>query len=204
MKRWKKGIGRGVWLAGAVVVLVALASPAAGVTIAVVPQAAEVIVGSSLEVDLTISGLGGPGAPSLGVFDLDLAFDPALFSFASVTFGDPLLGDQLDLAGFGSVTDAALGSGSLDLFELSLDPPALLDAVQAGEFTLVTVTLETLGVAEGLLSISVQTLGDAWGDPIGVTAIRDATVSVSAIPEPTAALAFAAGLGVLGLRLRGA
>ena len=48
-------------------------------------------VGMKLDVDIIISSLGAGIAPSLGAFDLDIGFDPAILSPVDVSFG-PLLG----------------------------------------------------------------------------------------------------------------
>lgn len=57
--------------------------------------------------------------------------DPAILGFGSSTFGDPILGNQLDIAGYGTywAVDTAT-PGQLNVFEISLDLAADLDALQ--------------------------------------------------------------------------
>src|SRR5687768_3451479 len=89
----------------------------------------------SASVGLRISDLVAGGAPSLGVFDLNVSFDPSIIAFSGATFGDPVLGDQLDLLGFGSLTSSgSVGPGVINVFELSLDPAATLDLLQEASF----------------------------------------------------------------------
>ena len=70
-----------------------------------------------LEVALQVSGLGDFTAPSLGTFDVTVTFSPALLDFERVTYGDPALGDQLDLSGLGTLIATTAGVGSVNLFE---------------------------------------------------------------------------------------
>lgn len=165
---------------------------ALALTIGFAPASQTVPVGDPASVELRISGLGDASAPSLGVFDLSVSFDPTVLSFAGVSFGDPVLGDQLDPFGLGSITifDAA-SAGSVRLFELSLDLPADLDALQAGAFTLATLTFDTLQVGTSPLGLSVAALGDAFGKSLSADL---ASGVVAAVPEPQAGLLFLAGL----------
>ena len=121
--------------------------------------------------------------------DLDVTFDDSILSFLGFTFGDPILGDQLDLSGLGSLTDVAPGAGTVNLFELSFDPPADLDSLQAGSFTL--GTLAFLAISSGLsdLGLSVNALGDASGNPLtmGVQSGR-VVVNAAFVPEPAVLL----------------
>ncbi|UCG31918.1 MAG: hypothetical protein JSU68_09655 [Phycisphaerales bacterium] len=168
------------------------AATQADISIIIVPASQQVGLGESVTVDLIISGLTDYGAPSLGVFDLDLAFDPSILSLDSVVFGDPLLGDQLDLSGFGSITmfdDSA--PGVLNLFELSLDPAAILDTLQAGSFNLLSLTFNPLGIGASLLGLSLNALGDSLGSPLAATL---GGASIAVVPAPAAVALGAAGL----------
>src|SRR5262249_54807993 len=112
-------------------------------------------VGAQLQVALQVSGLGDGAAPSLASFDVDLTFDASALSFVSAAFGDPVLGDQLDVLGLGSVTSASPGSGVVNLFELSLDTQADLDTLQAGDFTVATLTFKALTAGSSPLALGV-------------------------------------------------
>lgn len=164
------------------------------ITLGIVPSAQTVLVGSSASVDINIVGLGDMVPDSLGAFDLDLIFDPAILAFNNATFGDPVLGDQLDLFGFGSIVDVIFGSGTVNLFELSLDLPSDLETMQAGAFTLATVEFDAIGLGTSPLNVSVNALGDAWGDPL-VSAIVDG--NISSVPEPSSIILFGTGFGIV-------
>jgi hypothetical protein len=161
------------------------------------PPSPGILVGNTADVDLVISGLGSGTAPSLGVFDLDISYDPTILAFDSVTFGDPILGDQLDiwLLGGNPMGASVPSPGFLNIFEVSLDFPWDLDDWQAEDFTLATLTFDTLSLGTSPLNISIDTLGDAWGDPLAADVQNG---SISPVPEPATLLLFGSGLAGLG------
>ena len=183
--------------------LLSASTAAQAITLSFDPASSEVSVGSSVSVNLVVSDLADSAAPSLGTYDLDVLFDPARFSLAGVAFGDPVLGDQLDLFDAGSLSgyDDSV-PGTLNVFEISFDLPADLDDLQAGSFTLFTLTFDAL--AEGTSSLDIESLilGDALGDPL-TSAVVPGSITATALPEPAAATLVALGslLLVLG-RLR--
>jgi hypothetical protein len=188
-------------LAGAALLLVAL--PTNAITISLNPATSTTTAGSSVDVALVISGLGAGAAPSLGVFDLDIGYNPAILNFSSVIFGDPILGDQLDLSGLGSLNSFTPGTGSVNLFELSLDAATDLNALQADSFTLATLTFSELSAGVSPLNMSLNAIGDANGDPLTVDSVG-ASVTVNpntnpgSVPEPAAWILI--GLGVLTMQ----
>ena len=117
--------------------------------------------GHSVDIDIGISGLGSAAAPSLSTYDLDLDFDPAYLAFANVHYGDPLLGNQLDLFNLGSNTAAAgvASPGVVNLFELSGDSVADLNTLQASSFILATVTFDVLTAGTSPLGLVSTALG---------------------------------------------
>ncbi|MCI0547164.1 MAG: hypothetical protein L0027_07750 [Candidatus Rokubacteria bacterium] len=184
-------------LALAAALVAAPGAIAQAVLIEVVPAAQEVVQGDPVQITLAISGLGDQSPPSLGTFDLDVLFDASVLTFASAAFGDPVLGDQLDLAGLGSVTDVTPGSGVVNLFQLSLDTADDLNALQAGDFTLATLTFTATGPGASPLALAVTALGDAEGVSLA-TDLASGAVLVTPGQEPVPGPPGAALLG-LGL-----
>jgi hypothetical protein len=161
--------------------------------------------GDAVSVEVVVSGLGAWVAPSISTLDLDLSFDSSLLSYSGAVFGDPVLGDQLDLfAGFADMLASDLGGGVTNLYELSFDFPADLDDFQADAFTLVTVTFDTLAAGTSNLALSLNVLGDANGDPLSPT-LENGSITVNGpngVPEPVTAGLLVLGLIGLGLRPR--
>jgi hypothetical protein len=188
-----------LFLTGVILIMFLLFSvaTASAMTIGFDPSSQSPDVGQTAVVDLVISGLGDYAPDSISTFDLDVGFDSAILGFDSVVFGDPLLGDQLDLFGIGSLTlYYDNGAGSVNLFELSFDDPSDLDNLQAGSFTLATLTFDTLAVGFSALEITINTLGDSGGDPLSADLESG---SISPVPAPATILLLASGLTALGV-----
>jgi len=144
-------------------------------------------VGSSVNVGLEISGLGGFTPPALGAFDITVAFDPTILQFAMGAFGDPILGDQLNISGLGSISSVSSGPGSVELFELSLDSIDALNSLQPATFTLATLTFNTTSAGASPLNLSINALSDAYGDALSAQ-VQNGGIGVTAVPEPTSPL----------------
>lgn len=184
------------------VVLFALTSAASAINVSISPVTQDASVSDDVEVKIVVSGLGNGAAPSLGAYDLDLFFNPSLLDISSIFFGN-----QLDILGLGSFQLVTPGVGSVNLVEFSLDTPAELDTLQAGDFILAYVHFTALAPGTSLLSLSVNVFGDALGDPLAVEPISDAGVTITGqttVPEPgtLALLGLASGLLALFGRTR--
>jgi hypothetical protein len=161
------------------------------------PASSSFGLGESVQVELRISGLGDATAPSLGAYDFLLAFNPAVLGFDGFTFGDSILGNQLDLTGFGTVSGFDGGvPGQLNVFEISLDLANDLNALQAGEFALGTISFNTLGNGTSGMQFTSALFSDATGKSVAVQ-LGSGSVNV---PEPVsggfvvaAAIAFVLG-----------
>ncbi len=174
----------------------------AAVTVSVSPSTTTVNTGSQASFDINITGL--PNGTSVGTFDVNVAFDPALLAYSAASFGN-----QLDILGLGDIQVVTPGVGTVELFELSLDTAANLNSLQAKSFRLATVTFNTVAAGNSPITISINAIGDALGNSIGVAiqngsvSIVTATASVPALSDPALAalgLLLAASASLLARR----
>jgi len=195
----------------ACLVLLLGAAPAQAILLAFTPLSQTVASGSPATVSLSIAGLGG-SATALGGFDLDLGFNPAVLSLRGVSFGDPSLGDQLDLGGSGAIicspgtgNDTSLTcpddltGGMANLLELSLDMPDVLNDFQADSFVLATFLFDTLSPGRSTLSVNRLVLADAFGDRL-IADIQSGHITVgapNAIPAPSSLALLVVGMAML-------
>ena len=149
---------------------------------------------NSIDIGIVVSGLGTGSAPSLGSYDVDIQFDSHHIAFSAAAFGDPVLGNQLDLFDFGlneslaSVSDA----GVLNLFEISLDDD--LNNFQANSFTLAVLTFDILTSDTSQLEFVINDFGDANDNLLSV---NTGTATITTVPLPSALLLMVSGLGML-------
>lgn len=174
------------------------ALPSQAITLSIAPPSQAVTAGSPVSVDLVISGLGNGSAPSLGAFDVDVGFDPAILGLISVLFGNQL---NTSDPGTSDRSYQDLGTG-VNLFEVSLATVVELDTLQAASFTLATLTFNSLAAGTSGLDITVNALGDANGDQLdavisnGSITVKSSTQPPS-IPEPATLPLL--GIGLLGM-----
>lgn len=173
-------------------------------SIGVTPSIQTVNLGDQAIVSLDVSGLGSGSAPSVGAFDIDLSFDSSILALNSVVFGDPVLGDQLDLFSLGSIFGTTSGAGTVNVFQISLDFPDDLNLLQADAFTLATFTFDTVAAGSSLLGLTLNALGDADGLSLEAT-LSGGSVNVAGAepppvptPEGPAWATYALLLGSLG------
>jgi len=152
-----------------------------------------VTLGNTATVTLDISGI--PAGTALGVYDLNVGFRSTTVGFLSAAYGDPLLGDQLDLEGFGTATLTTPGTGTVELFELSFDSPSVLLSSQAKDFTLVTLTFNTVAVGQSPLLLSINALGDENGGSFSAS-LSDGMITVNpgTTPEPSTIVMLGSGI----------
>ncbi|WP_174624492.1 hypothetical protein, partial [Candidatus Methylobacter favarea] len=186
-------------LIGMALLLVAL--PSKAITLSWTPVTASAATGSSLDMALIISGLGDHVSPSLGVFDIDVDYEPSILGLGGVVFGDPGLGDQLalDQSADRSFTPR---DGSVNLYELSFDTVADLNTLQAGSFTLATLSFNALSAGVSPLNISLNAIGDANADSLSIEPVTAGPVTVEAnadgsVPEPATWLLVSLGVLVM-------
>lgn len=171
-------------------------------TIDLVPSATQVNSGNTIQIDAKISGLKTPGATSLGVYDVNVNFDNSLFAFSSISWGDSLKGNQLDLNNFGTlqISDNST-SGLINLLELSFDDAWSLDTLQANSFTLFSLVFSSIASGTGVFHLDANALGDAYGNGLTLASITAGRVNVKAasVPEPATNMLMLIGLIALGV-----
>lgn len=174
--------------------------PVTAITLEFTPSSQTTILGNQVSIDLVISDLGAGTEPSLGAFDISVGFDSSIIAFNNAVFGD-----QLDLFGLGSIkgTDTVIVSPDLNLFEISLDLPNDLNALQADSFILSTVTFDAVGIGTSNPTFNDVTLSDASGLLILDTEIQSGLITVeeattTPVPEASTVPALLA-LGMIGI-----
>lgn len=194
----------------------AVAAPANAISIDLVPSRQELTVGDALTLDLTIRDLGNGVEPSISTFDFDLEFSSDILDFTDLTFGDPVLGDLVDMSGtaqeftdlgvFEAVGFSETDPGALNVFQLSLDTPQEIDAQQPDSFVLASLDFEALAAGTSDFSLAVNALGDSMGDPLTLDSVVSNPVVVSTVVTPTPptsipepALSWLSGLVLLGM-----
>ncbi|HEY3129248.1 MAG TPA: PEP-CTERM sorting domain-containing protein [Acidobacteriota bacterium] len=167
-----------------------------------------IVQGDSVNVAIAISGLVDHAAPSLAAYELAITYDPLVLAHPVVTFGDPVLGDQLALTfpSFKCVGPACgLSSMPLLMFELSFDSSETLNTSQPGAFDLLTVHFDGIGVGSSPIKLSHILLVDSDGNDLRQSNqinISDSLITVNPVvqgqvPEPGSLLLFASTLVVL-------
>ncbi|MCB1770881.1 MAG: PEP-CTERM sorting domain-containing protein [Candidatus Competibacteraceae bacterium] len=179
-------------------VMLALTSTASmAIVLRINPATLDVAVGDTVMLDVEVDGLGDQVAPSLGAYDIDVTYDPALFGFVEVIFGT-----GLDVFGLGNLPEAIDdGVGMVNLSEFSFDDPVDLIPYQPATFTLATLKFTTKAVGSSPFGLVVTELGDEQGDPFQDTTITGGSVTITeaatTVPEPASTALWAVGL--LGL-----
>lgn len=164
----------------------------------VVPVTSIVDAGSNVQVDFVVGDLTDNTAPSLGAYDLNVVFDAALLQYTGISWGNQL--DLLQLGSLAMVDDSAAAGGQLNVFEVSYDEIATLDAQQSGSFTLFSLFFTALAVGESQIDVDVLSLGDAEGNALAADQVSGAGVTV--VPVPAALPLLVSGLALLAGRVR--
>jgi hypothetical protein len=170
-----------------VTALLCMCAPArANVVLGFDPSFEQVPLGIPFSVNLTVAGLGNGTA--LGTYDIDVTYDSAIIKLSSVTYGT-----SLDVLGLGSIQGTTFGPGTVNVFELSLDSTADLNALQPSAFTLVHLDFMSSSYGTSPLNMNINALGDANGNSL-TALVNQGSV---AVPQPPAL--FLIALSLVGL-----
>jgi hypothetical protein len=189
------------WIAMLVAVMVAAATSAGAdpiVSVDADPDAPgiqpvrSVALGSSIRVDVEISGVEEPGGKNL---TLELAYAPTVLALDEVTRGDFLSGLGEEWAFY----VIPLPSGvRVEWLQRSLDP---FGAIGAGD--LLSFWFEAVGVGDSVLSVdAIELIPPFWPivPEIHIGATEDATVTV--VPEPGTGLMLGVGCAAIAVARR--
>ena len=189
-------------LAVATLAVITSGSLPAALLVTIAPQTQTIAPGASTSVQVGVSGFGLNAPPSLGGFDFNVAFNPAAVLFTGLTFGDPVLGDQLNLSGTGSINGFSIVSpGVLDFFEISLDPATTLDTMQPSHFVVATLQFQALAPGATSLVPSLNSIGDSQGAPLTI-GFQSGTIKVASAPEPASIWLVPAAGAWIAMRLK--
>lgn len=178
------------------------------VGLSLLPDAPQIGPGSTLRLDLVAYGLGDHAAPSIGAFDVDIGFDPAVFSFAGAGYGGAL-GDT----GLGEAyAETTPGPSSVKLSAYSLLEanaatcaaclPPYLEELQSGSAVLASLFFTGQDLGSGSFEVNVNALGDALGDSVVPILTAGPVVQVAPVPVPAAAWLFGSALAGIAAGVR--
>lgn len=187
---------------GLLALVCVLSTPVWAITISLEPADQIAEPTDIVFLDLTVSGLGDGVAPSIGAYDIDLTFDDGALDFIGAFFGNAL-DDGDPFAVF--IQSVTAGVGTINLAEVSLLAPAVLDAIQSDSIVLATLEFFVDVLPPGSSTV-VDVGGFLLGDGFGVELVDVDTASAVirnpvVTPEPTSLLLWGIGLLAIGLRV---
>ena len=146
------------------------------------------VVGQTVEIDVTLAGLGGAGNPTgLQNLGVDVAFDPALLGTPTTPVAGPIVPDPTA----SSFTAAASPGVASAIYDTIFSGAA--DITADGRFISFSVTAQDIG--SGSISFAPPPSGfDQDGNPYTAFATNSLSYTIRTVPEPSSLL-----LGLVGL-----
>ncbi len=172
------------------IALLLMPATAGAISIGFSPGSQTVDVGDPVFVDVVISDLAGE---IVSAYDLDVTFDASILTATDVVFGS-FLGDEFFFEVFNDFDLS--GSGVVDFAQLSLLSDLDLALMQPDSFVLATIEFAAIGGGTSALDFVAPL--DIKGLGASIIDVDPASGSVTAVPEPSAALVFALGAFIVG------
>jgi hypothetical protein len=180
-----------------IALLLGASHASATIILSLSPGAQNAAPPQTVNLDLTISGLGDHASPSLGVFDLNFNFDSTKLAFTGYTLGS-LLG-TLGTAEVDDLSTVYVSGNTINLAELSYLSPSQLATLQPSGFTLATLSFQVTSLANTertWVSFGANNLlSDANGDAL-LFSVSNAVIG-NPVPETPALFLFGLGLTLL-------
>jgi len=165
-------------LVAGVAALSVTSSAVAAISISLEPTPQTINAGAPATMDLVVSGLGNLSTPSLGAFDFDLSYNPAIISAVSLTFGTDL-GTPLESSRFFTLAPA----GAIHLDEVSFKSSSDLNNAQPDTFTLATLNFKGKAFGTSGIDFSFASLSDEQGQSLVGFSTTGGSIAVQVVPD---------------------
>lgn len=167
----------------------------------IIPGSDIVQVGTDVNLEFRISGLGDGEAPSLRSFEVTIRKDPNVLELVGLSVEDPVLGNQLALGGNAFYVGLPSTPGP-DFFDglsgNAVGNLSLLESLQAPSFVFLTLQYTATGVGDADFSVIRANFEDIAGNPIAAE-FNVGTLRV--VPLPPSLFLFAMALLALVPRI---
>jgi hypothetical protein len=159
-------------------------APSSAITLAFVPVGQVVPLGQPALVDVHVLDTVDSLPPSVGGYDITVAFDASILGDTDFAF-DALLGSPLSV----TAVDVSI-PGLINFVEVSLLDPGDLDALQPDAFPLGRLSFGTIGIGTSPLTFAGALVSDVFG--LGLPAVTTTgSITVIALPGSLPLLACA-------------